>query len=515
MKYKALWCLFILCLLGNVTLFSEGYFYKDAKVYLDYAYHCFLQENWQDAYFYAERGVNNDASLSDLWYIMALSADALGKKKYVIVNNLERSLKIDSWLIFDKSKAVLALAKNYLQTNNVDVAKKCLDAISSQYFNEKRLLQIEIAYLEKDVFSARKYVAEMANFSKEGIEAINIFLHYEAPYYQKDAYFDVVTNFITNNFERLLTQKKINVLQIFPYGEIQKIQNFLKSQKNFTTKSFSYLLALYVYDCLTFEELVMYAQRFSQKELSFSCIQKIIAKQKSFEISKIVEFLKIEGFDFLFDTNKDSYSDVRITYKEGIIKKIAYEENQDGIKTWQINFDSENPTLTYAKNNRKIVYDIFPEVKSVKDTTREVFFVDNSVFYNPIVLQEITIGENWMIENPLKLEEVFSFDSQEKNISVIHSKTSDTSKSHLYFNQGILQFAEYFSKNKKESRLFCHNGKPLYRKLDLDYDGYFEIIENFSSECENNEDYRQVLFGPLAEYFDPIFLKHVDYTYNF
>lgn len=514
MNYKFLCCLFLICFLCCNITFSQGYFYDDAKQYLDYAAEYFMHEKWQEAFFYAEQGVNTDAGISDLWYIRALSADKCNKEKNFVVHNLESSLAIDNWIIFDKNNALLALSKSYLKTNNVVSAKKCLETISSKHFFEKSLLEIELAYLEKNILFARKSIGEKVNVSSEGVAALNVFLQYEPLYQQKDSYFDAIVAFILQNFDELVKMPQINTVSLLPYANFQQVQKFLTENKSSGSQSLEYLFALYAYNCLTFEEFIAFSQQFSCKEIRFSFIQQIMQVQSSFAVSKLLDALKKKGVVFLFDTNNDSYSDLRIAYAGGKITQVLYEKNQDGIKTWSLCLNEVQPTLVYTKNNRKIVYDVFPEVKAVKDSTKEVVFVDDSVFYYPIEFQEINIAEIMMIENPIKLSDDFSFSKQEKKIAEIHLKTTDTTETIFYFGEGILQFAEYFSKGKKEGILLCSDGKPLVRKLDFDYDGYFEITEKFSSEFSTTN-YNKILFGTLTDFFSPIFLHDIEYNYNF
>ena len=78
---------------------------KTALRCLETASNYIFEKNWEAAKSQACFGIAYDDSISDLWYLYAVSENALGKTKAAVLPLIEKAIKNDSWSNYNRDNA--------------------------------------------------------------------------------------------------------------------------------------------------------------------------------------------------------------------------------------------------------------------------------------------------------------------------------------------------------------------------------------------------------------------------
>ena len=94
------------------------------------------ENNYEAAMSQAQLGIAYDETISDLWYVVAASSSAVGKTKAEILPVLEKSLRINNWVNYNRDNARLMAADILCETGNLARALDFLDSKPMLYSSD-------------------------------------------------------------------------------------------------------------------------------------------------------------------------------------------------------------------------------------------------------------------------------------------------------------------------------------------------------------------------------------------
>ena len=114
------------------------------------------EKKYGEALVQSDLGIAYDDSISDLWYLKAACSLSTGKIRAEILPLLDRSLKNDNWVNYNKDNARLMAADILSETNRLQQAMEILDANPMLYSSDAEFVRVKILYRMGDSSSLSK-----------------------------------------------------------------------------------------------------------------------------------------------------------------------------------------------------------------------------------------------------------------------------------------------------------------------------------------------------------------------
>ncbi len=515
-------------------------FHSTALRFLDASKQKLIEQNWNAAYVLAETALQYDSSIADLYFLKALCLLEKNNPTYEVIENLEQSLDDTVyWYQYTEEAARLLLAKLYVGIKKPDESIALLDLEPQLTNSEALYIRARAYYVIGDLSKARATV--LLGATQYPLDRRFDELFYTQEYeIQKNTQRDdtgdeeeleidnisVDNQVLSLDSNELETSSNIFILPI--ENELSILIPFFNDRvEQFSQDNTMLLLyaAIFSSDPEVNNRLIRALNTKGEKHPLFAIlalIVNIIDEQQAFmymqpffntiEYSILLDFISIlqdeqvihdvrshfgryEG-KILIDTNGDLEHELSIFYERGRPSNIIYDENQDGMLTWEMTNDYGEPKTVYLFSDKKIIeYDTWPYVKNVTDN----FHADNFASYNMISgslslpLVDFVVEDEFQnilsipFYTPIVLEEKEVVDLDLFNTSyLIDAKTAEFNNSRVRFTllDGIVKSATYTTNEKPYAYAHFENGIPVFRNVDKDNNGSYEVVEIFSQTTD-------------------------------
>ena len=465
---------------------SEAANRRTALICLDQSNDAKKLGHWIDVYEKSSLGVAYDNNIPDLWLLRAEAAAELNRPKVEIISYVETALKSREWIQnrtdsarllyadllsdtceWNSSLAVLEVeprlvsadadfvrAKDYYRSGNLEPARKIVRDAKTLYPDDGRF-QLLFLQRERNNAANREVAAYAASLLKthtlwsgEYPEILVQAAHYSST-----------------------DEERIRLLKAYA---AQGLQDELH-----TVLSLRYGI---ISENTAFELMV----GFAEKGLTYDYLREFVSLLKTAEVkTKAREWLGAFEGVLIFDTNNDGIADLSAEYKRGRASFIRYDENQDGLSSWQAFCDFGVPfSLTLPEKEITLDYGIYPSLSRISDAKSDVTYelTADTTMWTPlnIVLAPFeTLGIKFFIPNPkhnakLPPENVIlAFASSMKR------PTPERADARVRFSllDGIPQSSVYYQNDVPYAYGFFENGTLQFRSVDIDDDGFFELTE--------------------------------------
>ena len=462
---------------------------RTALICLEQSNEAKKQGHWVDVYEKSSLGVAYDGHIPDLWLLRAEAAAELNRPKVEIISYVETALNTSEWiqdrtnsarllyadLLSDtcewrKSLIVLeheprlvsndadfVRAKDYYCSGNLEAARKIVRDAKTLYPDDGRF-QLLFLQRERNNTGSREVAAYAASLLKthtlwsgEYPEILVQAAHYSAT-----------------------DEERIRLLKAYA---AQGLQDELH-----TVLSLRYGI---ISENTAFEFMV----GFAEKGLMYEHLREFVSLLKTEEVkTKVKEWLGAFAGVLIFDTNHDGIPDLSAEYKRGRASFIRYDENQDGLSSWQAFCDFGVPfSLTLPEKEIVLDYGIYPSLSRISDSKNDIVYelTADTTMWTPlnIVLAPFeTLGIKFFIPNPKRNVKL----PQENVIlafaSSVNRPTPERDGGRIRFSllDGIPQTAVYYQNDVPYAYGFFENGRLQFRSVDIDDDGFFELTEIYN-----------------------------------
>ncbi|GMO13319.1 MAG: hypothetical protein Ta2A_24060 [Treponemataceae bacterium] len=105
---RVIFCVLFLCFFVAVSIHSDAQSAQAAQNanpdtryaerYLLLAQDCFAKEAWENAAIYAKQGLEYDAGISDLWYVLAAASAQSGRNIHDVLPLIETAYNTNRWI---------------------------------------------------------------------------------------------------------------------------------------------------------------------------------------------------------------------------------------------------------------------------------------------------------------------------------------------------------------------------------------------------------------------------------
>lgn len=538
---------FPLFVLSLFLVFSENLFSQTEKTsasianrrtairYLRLAKQNVSQKNWTEAASYADLGLAYDDTVSDLWYIKAVSKIQGGEKKSEVLPLVKHSLGIDypygDWVDYNKDGArilyadILCATRKYAEAAAVLDEKPFIYSADAEYIRAKALYStrtedsIENARLKID--AARRVYPRDSRFpylfySFEGAfllenaletkdEEGNLSAEYSIdPLTQKiaDSFILTLSNYTKANPE-------LELLASVFVSDADKKTKLIKSFNEKKNKSVLYPLFALKASLIEEKEALEYFYGFADEEVNLSALKQMIKNLKTDEAKKsLCDYLSSYSGKITADTDGDLFPNMTVTYENGRIKKITYDKDNDDTYDFESTLEENTvQTLSLLEPELELKYSNWPylqeisynlEPETAKNGTRVSYeLIANTLEWCPFTIEsEETAKEFLDLDFALPVlndTQEFTFTSKAVLDAGLTFEMPSNEKKDAHISISLLngfpQQATYTAEGMTYALTNFENGLPVTRLVDTDGDGIFETTEEYGYSAENGRNF--------------------------
>lgn len=513
---KKRFCIILLLTLCVVSLFcKDGPNFRTALRYAQVARGLTMEGDFSEALNQVEKGLAYEENFSDLLYIKAFCLSALGEKKYLAKECVEKAVKNNSYREINPQQGRILYASYLVDTMDCEKALDVLDATPVIFTSDGEYLRAIANYRLGNFAAARKNISNGRKVFGGDTRFPLLFFSMENPF----------------NVDLKLTEQLLKLLdkwksepEILVYAskfvEAEKQIEMLKEYEALVAnkKSFEYVLTSL--ECQHLEQNVAI-------EKFIGLMDNSVIKQNDLErllkypltdenINTVFEFMKNSSFILSQDFTKDFVADFFVYYEKGKIYKTEFFEKQDDRLTFRgIIKDESVASVNYEKFNMDFDYYKYPDVERMKFSTGEnVHLVSNEIHLKLLDISpfeklndEKSQVNKVTLVNPIYTN--YTFDNFINNISRFTSPTDERTNGYILFTvlNGKITSANYYNEIGKQFAFTAFDdGLPIFRNVDGDDDGNFEITEYYKFNKEDYTNYQSAeekivmdknLFGTL------------------
>lgn len=497
-----------------VTLFISSMFFaqsnalisanrKTALRCLDLAEKYILAEDWENALVQSELGLSYDNSISDLEFTKASSLNHLNYSKTQVLETINFAFTKDNWVNYNYDRARILYADLLSDTGSYDKS-------------------IEILNMEPFIYSADAEFIRIKNYYRMGtsdsISQARARLDSSRKIYSKDYRFPHIfflfEVMFLNYSERNGTQYEIpqNVYDIAK-SYIAKIPDYKKADINLETMALLF--------CQNQEDQERLLKALGQKDrtspfYAYVALKVgILSEEKAYNLffdslGEMVNLNLLENFSLLLkdqalrenfaerlnsfsgtliiDEDLDLRNELIVKYDRGRAQYIKFDLNTDGIDEIYAACDYGSPlSVNFKSSNIELMYDVYPNVKSVSLNKRGMDFTylndDYKVSPFLMTLDQHFLNYQVSFYIPYINPEFVYPDEYEliKKASSLQIKTSERYDSKVVYTvyEGRPIFANFYSAEEQYAYSVIEPGLPFVRYVDYDNDTYFETAETY------------------------------------
>ena len=458
------------------------------------------EKNYEAAMSQAQLGIAYDDSISDLWYVVAASSSAVGKTKAEILPVLEKSLRINNWVNYNRDNARLMAADILCETGNLARALDLLDSKPMLYSSDAEFVRVKIYYRIGDaesVSKARNKIDGARRIFPSDTRFPLVFFKFENP----DA-LDATAKRLADGFIGQISQyqeaspDKNAELEVYAasFAEGEKKVRMLKS---FAARGLEH--PLYAQEALKAglidqQHAFEYLCNFAEKEIDVQMFKNLLSKMEDERVVEYIsQYMESFGGSFSEDTDGDGNANLLVKYTRGRPQEIFYDRNQDGKLEWTVDCDFGVPVAgKLEEKNMYFEWAQFPFLSSLafsssdkKTLAGEKFtFSGESLKWTPVLIERddfisIKTGKDFFypalnnnisgISNSELLDAASGFE--------IDSLKMEGEKICFILLGGNVTQAMYYRDNVLYAQAQFEGNIPVLRVVDFDNDGVFETTE--------------------------------------
>ncbi|NLM01536.1 MAG: hypothetical protein GX220_08825 [Treponema sp.] len=464
--------------------------FRTALRYAQVARSLSLEGKWTEALEQTERGLAYEKNFSDLLYLKAYSLAALGEKKYLAIDCVKQAVENNLWREINPDSARILYANYMSDTNRSGEALKILDSKPAIFSSDAEFIRAKSNYRLGNFSAARKNISTARKVFTGDERFALLFFQIENPY---DT--DVL---LAKQLVKLVDTWKRFAPEILIYAshfvdEEEQKQMLLEFEK-INKISLDYIIFALETQLKTADEALNLFATIGNKNFKQSQLEKFYSLLIE-NTHKEIYFKLLNNYSGIVtkDYSKDYIEDFYAYYENGQLIKVEFFEIQDDFLTFEAEYkNNEIIKLDYSKYNMNFEYSKYPDVSRIKfETGEDVILVPNEIQFK--IIEHINFQDKsnitfifpeYVFENAKQL----TFKNFINNVAGFKTTTDERVNGTIHFtvlNGQIITANYYSSTGNKFAYAAFENGLPLFRNVDNDMDGRFEVTEFYSFDEQN------------------------------
>lgn len=465
------------------------------------------QSAWSAAASQAQMGLSYDDSVSDLWYIYAVSVQKEGGSKAQILPLVQRALDVGNWVNYNRDNSRILYADILSDTGRSTEALQVLDSNPPVFSSSAEYIRAKAYYrlgTPESYTAARNKISNARRIFPDDTRFPQLFFTYEIPYSE-----DVTVRRLADSFIGQIklydesTKDEDAELEImaasFARGEERK-----KLLQSFSARGLVHPL----YAGVALEEGLMGQKEAFEYIASFADDSLNVDYMRSFMLMIDDESVMAEAKEYFTafcgeltsDTSGDGVDDMTVSYYRGRPQHIAFDYDQDGALEWEVFCDFGVPVsgILYDADyldalEADFTWQSFPALSTfvVKDFNGRKVNIFNllgeKLVWTPVSMNSDAIisricGINFFFPVPNVDER--RLDRMELALASSSFTVPSAEREGSWITVTVLdeqmQSADYYHLGKMYAHTLFQDNMPVSRIIDADGDSVFETTEYYA-----------------------------------
>ncbi len=452
--------------------------------------------DWADAAFEAQLGHSYDPSLADFPYVEALSLVGQKASRAEILQKAQESLTAGLvWRSYSRNDAIILRARLEAETIDYAGALSTLASLRGGENSDAVSVRILSLYGLGRVAEARKLVASSLEKWPFDPKFARVFLVREASLTPDEASLAIAATILSRLYLWENEDRELLLLAVpfetDPDSRDRNIRTYRGMGARDPGEGNSFVpvpasaLAALEYGALDEESAAAEILSNAASGIRLSDLESLCRLVgKATVRATIAETLKSYDGIIVDDANRDGIDDSWVRYRLGRPQLARFDKNQDGKIDYEVSCDIGRPTEIAVGSAETVIFDAYPDVKTVRDGAREYALRPLALSWAPVA---------WVREG-LRLAGVDFFALKLTGTDVPLTERLLVSSS-AYFTEAdgargekrvsLERGTPISSETRDSGRLVA---KTTYRKgfpsstvADRDGDGYFETSTEYDS----------------------------------
>ena len=512
---------------------SESARRRTALRCLELAKSYYAQKNYNAAVSQSQLGIAYYDGISDLYFILAQSQDALGAIKAKVLPIVKKSLDLNTWADYNRDNARLMYADLLCDTGRFREVEAILDEKPALFSSDSEYVRAKAYYRigdEESILKARVKVEAARRIYPDDTRFPLLFFMYENP---GETNPDAVrlSKYFCSQISQYVEASPDKDAEL----EIYASRFATGKDKTFLLKSFKarglshplYAVSALEAGLISEADAFDYISSFADSEIDAEILETLLELLTKKDVIQTVKeyFISYAGI-IHFDISGDRIPDLSVKYSRGRPQEAFLDINQDGEVDWTLVCDYGTPVMCSVfqpelpQAKTEVRWTEFPFVKEVnmtlpKDLRRVKFTLQGEAlkwspvdmrvsplyakkfaldFYVPYPLQ-VAPPDKFLLLSSSSFFEISSFEKMDAHIkfSILDNEIKE---------------AVYSCNGKNYAIAFFEQNVPVMRLCDTDSDGIYETVESYgldeneSMDVHSLEDLRSIttnLFGVPAD----------------
>lgn len=468
-------------------------------------------KNWQSADSSAELGLSYDSSVSDLWYIRAVSKNSMGIPKYNIIPIIQNALSADDWVDYNKDSARVLYADILCTTREFNQALAVLDGEPFVYSADAEYIRAKAYYNiggHDGIEKARSRIDAARRVYPDDKRFPELFFRYEYSMGGRNEENARIADAFISSFASYKNPSSDLEIYAALFADGENKTRMLKSfnARNLTSPLYAVAAIGGGLELMSETDALDYFYKFADNSVDYAVlVQFAEALKESEAVREFSEYLNQYNGTVLVDTDGDLIYNLKIEYSRGRPSKIIYDKNQDDLEEWSADCDFGAPYKVHLTDgDMDIEYSSWPSVSRVVykggengEDSRLLFnLVAEELLWTPFsIIPDIAIKEtldvDFYVPSPFVSPDEISGEKLLMSASSYEmpSKERDGALIRVSMLDGKAQIARYYVNGNMYAQTIFQDGLPSFRTVDMDGDGLFETTENYGFDRDSSHDY--------------------------
>ncbi|MBQ0168025.1 MAG: hypothetical protein KBT02_13040 [Treponema sp.] len=460
---------------------------------------------------YAETALVYCESSSDAWYLKALCDYKLDSSLSLVktIETLEKCFSGGAFFVNESEYDVrMWLSRLCYTTGNFKRAAEVLTEDPS-VTEDKLLLLTRIWYAAGEKEKARECV-------ETGIQMYPFTTDFYCNYFMNEVPDEVketpLCERLVENVALFNPEDSDIYLYASQFVDEETSERYVKTYGQYRGSSSLYPIYALQKGFMTFEEALSYFDARYHNAMLFEEFEMLCSMASEDDLSCLYAFL--DGFDgiILFDAKGTGLRDMICIYRYGRPYYIYYDESCDNDTDMVISCDYGTPDFVYLPSgNTSLSYNRFPSVSHITFSNPAVSlsFALNASSWNAVIMEKASFSTDDFAFYIPQLADSLGDVSTKTFISGCSTVECTTDNPEdcsirIVMNAGKPVDAFYMVHDRLYAHAYFSDGKLLYRDVDMDGDGLFELSEQYLYDAPEPDSalIGNRIYGTVADCFE-------------
>lgn len=460
---------------------------------------------------YADTALIYCDSLSDAWYLKALAEENMSEDRTLtdVIDMLEHAFRGGSfWMSEDDFAARMWLSSLCYTTGRYERAAELLEE-EPAVTEEKLLLTVKVWYALGEKENARACIERGIQMYPSDWEFYNLFFVNENPEEVKD---DPLCMRLTGNVALFDPSNSDIYLYASSFVDEETSSRYVKLYGQYRASNPLYPICALEKGFMSFSEALTLFDSLCHNNMLYSQFEMLCSLAGEQDYEFLYAFL--DGFDglLLFDTEGTGLQDMMCAYRYGRPYTVYYDKDNDADVEMLVSCDYGTPVFVYLPSKGiSLSYNRYPSVSQVTFTTTATTldFARNACEWKAVTMQKASFStETFAFYIPVLADALADVTPVTfvGGCSIIECASDDPAgcSIRIVMNGGKPVDTFYTVHDKLYAHGYFRDGKLLYRDVDMDGDGFFELSEQYLYDAAEPDPalIGNRIYGTVADCFE-------------